>query len=182
MTVFSSNFSAFKTKPESRCGRSPTVVRITRSHDRRGATRLTSGRAGLAAANASGAGTGGRVAAVVFRTAHPEAKPAAVVTPANWRKSRRLMTILESARRSTVTNRAPYRHRFWQNVDRLYGETSSQGAAPVFQNLGLNYSFRIAEIVTALLAASLSVGAQQADRARFHLQDASVADIQRDRK
>jgi amidase len=49
----------------------------------------------------------------------------------------------------------------------------------VFQNLGLNYSFRIAEIVTALLAASLSVGAQQADRARFHLQDASVADIQR---
>jgi regulator of replication initiation timing len=46
-------------------------------------------------------------------TAHPEAKLAVAVAPANWRKSRRLMTIQESAGRSTVTNRAPHRQRFW---------------------------------------------------------------------
>jgi amidase len=49
----------------------------------------------------------------------------------------------------------------------------------VFQNRGLNCSFRVAAILTAVLAASLSVGAQQAAPTRFHLQDASVADIQR---
>jgi hypothetical protein len=40
-------------------------------HDRRGAARSTGGCAGLATATAPGAGTGGRVATVVFRTAHP---------------------------------------------------------------------------------------------------------------
>src|SRR5579863_4480452 len=133
MTVFSSNFSAFKTKPESRCGRRPTVVRITRSHDSRGAARLTGGCAWLAPDTAPVAGTGGWMVAVVFRTAHPEARPAAAVTPVNWRKSRRLITILGSAHRpqkgecrsshkavpgpsklpgcSTVTNRGLFRER-----------------------------------------------------------------------
>src|SRR5436190_2561192 len=32
MIVFASSLSAFSTNPESRCGRRPTVVRITRSH------------------------------------------------------------------------------------------------------------------------------------------------------
>jgi amidase len=44
----------------------------------------------------------------------------------------------------------------------------------VFQHLGPNYAFKIAAILTALLAASPGIGAQ-----KFHLQDASVADIQR---
>jgi len=48
----------------------------------------------------------------------------------------------------------------------------------VFQSLGPDYSLRIAAILTALLVVSLGVGAQQAP-ARFHLQDASVNDIQR---
>jgi amidase len=49
----------------------------------------------------------------------------------------------------------------------------------VFQNLGLTYSLRIAAILAALFVVSPSVGAQQAAPARFHLQDASVSDIQR---
>ena len=49
----------------------------------------------------------------------------------------------------------------------------------MFQNLGAIYSLRIAAVLTALLVASSSVGAQQEDPARFHLQDASIGDIQR---
>jgi amidase len=44
----------------------------------------------------------------------------------------------------------------------------------VFQSLGPNYVFKIAAILTALLAATPGIGAQ-----KFHLQDARIADIQR---
>src|ERR1700676_604762 len=53
MTVLASNFSGLRTKPESRCGRKPIVVRMTRSHEMRAIARLSasfgaeaSGRAG----------------------------------------------------------------------------------------------------------------------------------------
>ncbi len=49
----------------------------------------------------------------------------------------------------------------------------------MFQNLGPICSLRIAAIVTALLAASPGVGATPPAPTRFHLQEASVADIQR---
>src|SRR5881396_710432 len=46
MSVLASSFSARRTKPESRCGRKPTVVRITRSNDARTGARLTGARCG----------------------------------------------------------------------------------------------------------------------------------------
>ncbi len=49
----------------------------------------------------------------------------------------------------------------------------------MFPNLGPNYSLRIAATLAALLVASRGVGAPQAAPARFHLQDASISDIQR---
>ena len=48
----------------------------------------------------------------------------------------------------------------------------------MFQNLGPNYNLRIVAILTAVLVANRGVGAQQTAAARFHLQDASISDIQ----
>jgi len=48
----------------------------------------------------------------------------------------------------------------------------------VFQSLGPNYNLRIVAILTALLVASRGVGAQQTVPSIFHLQDASISDIQ----
>src|SRR5215472_1172073 len=93
MTSFSPNFSGFKTKPESRCGRSPTVVRITRSHEMRGTARLSDTWPGLADAAELGVGGDDVPDTALLRTAHPVAKPTVAVTPAIWRKSRRLTTI-----------------------------------------------------------------------------------------
>ena len=47
------------------------------------------------------------------------------------------------------------------------------------QNIGPDYNLRIAAILTALVVASGGVGAQQTATAKFHLQDASISDIQR---
>ena len=49
----------------------------------------------------------------------------------------------------------------------------------MFQNLGPVFSLRIAAILTALLVVSPAVSAQPTATARFHLQDASITDIQR---
>jgi len=49
----------------------------------------------------------------------------------------------------------------------------------MFGDLGLSYSRRLAAFLFAFLAASVTVGAQQKTPARFHLQDARIADIQR---
>jgi Asp-tRNA(Asn)/Glu-tRNA(Gln) amidotransferase A subunit family amidase len=49
----------------------------------------------------------------------------------------------------------------------------------MFQQLGANYGLRMAASLAALFAASLTVGAQPPVRARFHLEDASISDIQR---
>ncbi|MGP0070968.1 MAG: amidase [Bryobacteraceae bacterium] len=48
----------------------------------------------------------------------------------------------------------------------------------MFQNFGPDFSLRIVAILTALLLVSPGVGGQPAAAARFHLQDASVSDIQ----
>ena len=49
----------------------------------------------------------------------------------------------------------------------------------MFQNPGTVFSLRIAAILTALMVVSPGVGAQPKATARFHLQDASISDIQR---
>ncbi len=49
----------------------------------------------------------------------------------------------------------------------------------MFQSIGPDYNLRIAAILTALVVASGGVGAQQTATAKFHLQDASISDIQR---
>src|SRR6267378_8588665 len=48
MTVFASSGSARRTNPESRCGRNPTVVRITRSQEARTGARLIGARRDVA--------------------------------------------------------------------------------------------------------------------------------------
>ncbi len=92
------------------------------------------------------------MAPVVFRTAHPEAKPAVAVTPANWRKSRRLMTIVESAGRSTVTNRGPHRQRFCLQFLRSANNVSGHAQNGYTKKLlhpEQNQCFQISVLITA---------------------------------
>ena len=49
----------------------------------------------------------------------------------------------------------------------------------MFQSIGPDYNLRIAAILAALVVASGGVGAQPTATAKFHLQDASISDIQR---
>src|SRR5262252_8100720 len=95
MTVFSSNFSGRSTKPESRCGRSPMVVRMTRSQEIRGSARLGMGRAEAAGVWLAGAGGGGTAATGGFRAAHPAVMPAAA-KPAACRNSLLRIFFLDS--------------------------------------------------------------------------------------
>jgi len=53
-----------------------------------------------------------------------------------------------------------------------------QGVEPLFQDPFLNRGLKAVTILAALLAASVTVGAQQPVPARFHLQEASISDIQ----
>src|SRR5215470_15410537 len=96
MTVFSSNFSGRSTKPESRCGRSPMVVRMTRSQEIRGSARLAIGRAEAAVVWLTGAGGGGAAATGGFRAAHPAVMPVAAKPAAVCRNSRLRILVLDS--------------------------------------------------------------------------------------
>ena len=48
----------------------------------------------------------------------------------------------------------------------------------MFQNLGPNYGLRRSAFLASFLAASVTIGAQRQATAKFHLQDASISDIQ----
>ena len=48
----------------------------------------------------------------------------------------------------------------------------------MFQNLGPNYGLRRSAFLASFLAASVTIGAQHQATATFHLQDASISDIQ----
>jgi len=48
----------------------------------------------------------------------------------------------------------------------------------MFQNLGPNYGLRRSPFLASFLAANITIGAQRQATAKFHLQDASISDIQ----
>ena len=48
----------------------------------------------------------------------------------------------------------------------------------MFQNLGPNYGLRRSAFLASFLAANITIGAQRQATAKFHLQDASISDIQ----
>src|SRR5438034_2495786 len=93
MTVLSSNFTLLRTKPESRCGRNPIVVRMTRSHVMRGGARFIAGR---------GAGTPGRAGAVwiTFLGPQPARPNPASAMPPVLKKFRLSMVVI--LRRNSV--------------------------------------------------------------------------------
>src|SRR5262245_40019409 len=74
MSILESRLSALNTKPASLCGRKPTVVRITRSHEASIRGRLTERRVGVAPA--------GALTLAVRAGAHaPKPKPRAAKLP-----------------------------------------------------------------------------------------------------
>src|SRR5215467_13288955 len=74
MSILESSLSALNTKPASRCGRKPTVVRITRSHEASIRGRLTKRPVGVAPA--------GALTLAVRAGAHaPKPKPRAAILP-----------------------------------------------------------------------------------------------------
>src|SRR5712671_3737943 len=92
MSVFPSKGSARRTNPESRCGRSPTVVRITRSHDARTGASAIGGRRGT--------DTLRRERVVVAHPPKPPRPKPATASPALSRKFRLFIAIVSDARQS----------------------------------------------------------------------------------
>src|SRR5258705_10572941 len=92
MSVFPSKGSARRTNPESRCGRSPTVVRITRSHDARTGASAIGGRRST--------DTLRRERVVVAHPPKPPRPKPATASPALSRKFRLFIAIVSDARQS----------------------------------------------------------------------------------